>query len=162
MFNCQQEKENEPSLAHCFSCFQHFLHRGYFFFIMIIIIYKYIRCLFFDVGGFQSCQICIALLNVLIIIVLCERGRPLPSLSPSLSLSFSPPSLCFALRPRNRPIIVHLPSSSASFSAPPPTTLARERRLLADGLVFSVSVVCICFFLVQGEHIAYSAAGNNK
>lgn len=60
-----------------------------FFFIMIIIIYKYIRCLFFDVGGFQSCQICIALLNVLIIIVLCERGRPLPS----LSLSFSPPSL---------------------------------------------------------------------
>lgn len=64
-------REEKKRLDYCFSRLHLFLHCGIFF------LYIYIKCTFFDVQGFQSCQICIALLNVLIIIVLCERPRPL-------------------------------------------------------------------------------------
>lgn len=67
----KSDQRRKKRLDYCFSRLHLFLHCGIFF------LYIYIKCKFFDVQGFQSCQICIALLNVLIIIVLCERPRPL-------------------------------------------------------------------------------------
>lgn len=126
MLNFQQDKETEPSLAHCFSCFHHFLHCGYFLIMIIIIIYKYIRCLFFFFGCWRF-----SVLLDLYCLVKCSYNHSLmwarppsplpPSLPPSLHLP-PLPSLSFALRRRNHPIIVH----PSSFSSVPPTTLARE------------------------------------
>lgn len=53
-----------------------------------------------------------------------------------------------------------MPSVTNSGHIHPFSPVRIVRRLLADCLVFSVSV-CICF-LYKVNNIAYSAAGNNK
>lgn len=123
-------------------------HSPLWYFILFFLIY--IKCMFFDVQGFQF-QICIALLNVLIIIVLRERPNPLLLI---VSLFFcSNEASCGSRRHR----------ALCDTQQPHPSLLApRRQQETAASRLFGFQCEYLYLFLVQGEHIAYSAAGNNK